>query len=333
MNLVTGATGHIGNVLVRHLLARGEAVRAITLPSEDLTPLAGLEVDCRPGDITRLSEVRPAFAGVRTVFHLAGIISILPGRNDLLRRVNVQGTLNVLQAACQAGISRLVFASSIHAIQRAPHGVIIDESLPFDPANPAGEYDRTKAEATLAVLEASQQGLDAVVVCPTGVIGPYDYRCSELGQLILDCADRKPQLYVEGAYDFVDVRDVAQGLILASQRGRPGECYILSGERISVKSLLELIWEISGARFPRLKIPFDLARLAARFSPLYYHLTRTRPRLTPYSLETLASNSNITCEKARRELGYSARSLRDSLVDTIQWLRANRALWQAGSRP
>jgi len=324
MNLVTGATGHIGNVLVRHLLANGEKVRALIWRGEDTTPLDGLSVETVEGDVLDLDSLSPALRGVRRVFHLAGIISIMPGRNELVRRVNVEGTLNVLLASLQAGVERVVYTSSIHAITRPPLGVEIDEKLPFDPHNPVGEYDRSKAEATLRVLSAAKAGLNAVVVCPTGVIGPYDYRRSEMGQLILDCVERKPQFYVDGAYDFVDVRDVAAGMLLAGEKGRAGESYILSGERLTVRQILDTLWELTGRRFARIRIPFWLARFAANFTPLYYRLTRCKPRFTPYSLVTLQSNSLISNAKARRELGYAPLPLRQSLADAVAWFREQR---------
>ncbi len=324
MILVTGATGHIGNVLVRRLRARGEKVRALVLPGEDCRPLDGLDIEIIEGDVLQPGNLGRAFAGVRIVYHLAGIISILPGKNDLLRRVNVLGTLNVIQAALRAGVRRLVYTSSIHAIARAPDGITIDESIPFDRENNYGEYDRSKAEATLAVLDAVDQGLDAVIVCPTGVIGPYDYRRSEMGQLILDYVDEKPQLYVDGAYDFVDVRDVAEGLILAGERGRTGESYILSGEQLSVAGLLQTLRLITKKRLPSYRIPMSIAHFVSHFTPAYYRLTRTKPRFTPYSLEVLRSNSVISHAKAQRELGYMPRSLKNCLVDTVEWFRENK---------
>jgi dihydroflavonol-4-reductase len=326
MVLVTGATGHIGNVLVRKLLALGRRVRALVLPGEDRAPLRGLEVACCEGDVLDLDSLHQSLVGVSEVFHLAGIISILPGKNAQVWQVNVLGTQNLLEAAGKAGIHRLVYTSSIHAIQRAPHGVIVDEQLPFDPDNCAGEYDRSKAEASLAVLEAARQGLNAVIACPTGVIGPYDYRGSEMGRLILDCMRRKTQLWVDGAYDFVDVRDVAAGLILASEKGRQGEAYILSGERISLPSIAKIVGEITGRRLSGIRIPISIAKFAALFAPLYCRLVRARPLFTPYSLETVLSNSVISHTKACRELGYAPRSIRTSITDTVKWFRDNPRL-------
>ncbi len=304
MYLITGATGHIGNVLVRKLLERGKKVRALILPGEDTTSLEGVDVEKVEGDVLNLESLWKPLEGVSGVFHLAGIISIMPGADPLVWRVNVEGTRNVLKAAIQSGVRRLVYTSSIHAIQRVEEGVI-DEQLPYDPGNPYGEYDRSKAQATLDVQQASRGELDAVIACPTGVIGPFDYRGSMMGSVIRTAAENRPTLYVDGAYDFVDVRDVADGLIAAEEKGTRGESYILSGGRMSVRYLLETVREITGRSFPTVKIPFGLARAASVFTPLYYRLAHASPRFTPYSLEVLQSNSHISHAKASRELGLS----------------------------
>jgi dihydroflavonol-4-reductase len=324
MNLVTGATGHIGNVLTRELLQKGEKVRVLVLPGEDLTPLNGLDVEITNGNVLDPESLERAFQGIQDVYHLAGMISIMPGKNDLLRRVNVLGTQNVLQAAHHAKIRRLVYTSSIHAITRIQHGITIDENIPFDPEHAISEYDRSKAEASLSVQKAAREGLDVVIVCPTGVIGPYDYRRSEMGSLILDCSQNPMQFWIDGAYDFVDVRDVAQGIILAGKKGRSGESYILSGEQISVQSLMETIQEITGLKSIHIRVPIRLAHFAAHFTPFYYRLAKIRPRFTRYALETIASNSAISNAKARQELGYQPRSLRETLVDTVRWFQENR---------
>ncbi len=319
MNLVTGATGHIGNVLVRLLLERGENVRAMIMPGENPTPLNGLDVEIVEGDVLDYHSLQEAFRDIQVVYHLAGIISILPGKEPMVQVVNVIGTRNVIQAAQTMGVGRLVYTSSIHALKRMPHGILIDESIPFDIEHAISSYDSSKASASLEILTAVQNGLDAVIVCPTGVIGPYDFRRSEMGQLILDCVEQKPMLYVDGAYDFVDVRDVAQGLILAGEKGRCGESYILSGERIAVLDIIKIVQEILGKRLFSLKIPMRLAHLTANLTPLYYRLTHIKPRFTSYSLATITSNSFISHAKAHLELGYLPRPLRESLNDTVKW--------------
>ncbi len=323
MILVTGATGQIGNVLVRQLLAMGKKVRALKLPGEDAAPLRELAVEVVEGDVLDQPSLRRALEGVRHVYHLAGIISILPGVRQILERVNVQGTRNVIAACRESGVERLVYTSSIHALVEAPLGISIDERQPYDPERTMDDYGRSKAQASLAVMEAAREGLNAVIVCPTGVIGPYDFRQSEMSQVINYYARHAPKLYVEGAYNFVDVRDVAAGHILACEHGKAGESYILAGERITVKRLLETVEELTGRHAPHLQVPLWLARWAASLAPLYYRLTRKKPQFTAYALQTLCSNSEISAGKAQRELGYRARSLRDSLKDTLAWFRVN----------
>lgn len=317
MWLVTGATGHIGNVLVRKLLERGENVRALILPGESRESISGLKVEAFEGDILNMDSVFESMQGIKGIFHLAGVISIMPGANPFVRKVNVEGTKNILRAAAEKRI-KLIYTSSIHAIQRVEDGVI-DESVPYDMNNPYGAYDRSKAEATLEVLNAARSGLEAVVACPTGVIGPYDFRGSMMGAVIHDAAAAKPTLYVDGAYDFVDVRDVADGLISAVEHGKRGESYILSGQKITVRYLLETVREITGRHFFQMKIPFDLAKFAAVFTPMYYRFANETPRFTPYSLEVLHSNSNISHAKATRELGYTPRPIFDSIRDAVKW--------------
>jgi dihydroflavonol-4-reductase len=330
MNLVTGATGHIGNVLVRHLLAQGQKVRAMLMPGEDPTPLSGLDIERVEADVLDFQSLFQAFNNIDVAYHLAGIITIMPGVNPQVQAVNVIGTRNVIQAARLSRVRRLVYTSSIHALSRIPHGTTIDESVPFDPEHAISVYDHSKAQASLEVLEAVRAGLDAVIVCPTGVIGPHDYRGSELGQLIQDCVCHKPMFYVDGAYDFVDVRDVAQGLSLVSENGQTGESYILSGERLSVLGMIKTIQQVIGRKLVTLKIPMQMAHLCARFTPLYYRFTHTKPRFTPYSLETITSNSVISNAKARRELGYTPRPLAETLADTVRWFLQQRSN-QAGS--
>ncbi len=322
MILVTGATGHIGSTLVRDLLSGGEKVRALILPGEDCTGIEGLDVERAEGNVLDPQSLSSAMAGVDTVYHLAGIISIMPGRNDMMRAVNVRGTINVARAAREAGVRRMVHTSSIHALGRPPHGTPISEETGIDPENPAGEYDRTKAEATLAVLAEVEKGLDAVVVCPTGVIGPHDFRESELGHLIKAWMKRRPHVFVDGWFDWVDVRDVSRGMILAARNGRAGEVYIIGGERVHIGEVLEMVRDSSGVRTPGICLPFFMAACAAPLTALFSRLTRTKPTFTSYSLETIKSNSLISHAKAGRDLGYSPRPLAATIRDTVSWWAA-----------
>jgi dihydroflavonol-4-reductase len=324
--VVTGAAGHIGNVLVRELLSRGESVRAVIPPFEDAVSLAGLKVEMVEGDVLEINSLKQAFEGSDVVYHLAGIVSISPGMSKLLYRVNVEGTRNVVEACLKTAVRRLVYTSSIHAIKEPPHGTVVDETFPFDPDNVLGDYAKSKAQASLEILKGVDRGLDAVIVCPTGVIGPYDYKISEMGQVIIDFVKRRLKSYIAGAYDLVDVRDVAMGIILACEKGNSGESYILSGAQITIPDLLLMLEELTGVKAPTVKAPTWLVRLAGIFAPLYYRLTKAKPLFTAYSADVLASNSVISSEKARRELGYSARPTRESLEDAVRWLRENGKL-------
>ncbi|MEA5077535.1 MAG: NAD-dependent epimerase/dehydratase family protein [Anaerolineaceae bacterium] len=319
MNLVTGATGHIGNVLVKELLKKGEKVRAFVLPGEDLSPLAGLDIELFEGNILDAESVARALIGIDFVFHLAGIISIMPGQDDMVHRVNVDGTQIIVKAARKAGVKRFVYTSSIHAFKRVPHGIVINEEIPIDPQSAIAAYDRSKAEATLAVLAETKLGLPAVIVCPTGVIGPYDYKSSELGVLIQEWMVHKVDFLIEGYYDFVDVRDVVQGAISARDRGQIGQIYILSGELIRVVDIWRMVKELVNLKSSFIQIPTRLAMFTARLAQIYYNITRSKPRFTTYSIETLRSNAVITHQKAQLSLGYQPRSLYYTLKDTVSW--------------
>jgi dihydroflavonol-4-reductase len=324
MNIVvTGATGHIGNVLVRELLAKGEKVRALVPPFENDLPIRGLNVEIMSGDVCDAVSLNSAFQGADAVYHLAGIIAIIPGKDELLRRVNVEGTRNVVDACLAAGVGRLVYTSSIHAIQEPPQGIVINETFPVDPDNVIGPYARSKAQATLEVRKGMERGLNSVIVHPTGVIGPFDFKISEMGQLVLDFIRGKLKAYMDGAYDFADVRDVAHGMTLACSKGRAGESYILSGERVSIKRIMEVLEETSGIKAPKFKVPGWLAHTAGKLVPIYSRIARSKPLFTDYSVDVLRSNSRVTSEKARVELGYKPRSVQESICDSVAWFLKN----------
>lgn len=319
MILVTGATGHVGNVLVRKLSSEGAPIRALVLPRDDCASLRGLQVEKVEGNVLDPDSLDRAMEDVEMVYHLAGIIAIMPGAEEIMRRVNVEGVRNVVAAARKAGIKRLVHVSSIHAFQRLQDGEFTDETTPLALTNAAGSYDQTKAEGTLAVREGIMQGLDAVVVHPTAIIGPYDYLGSELGKAILSFARRHIQLLVRGAYDFVDVRDIVEGLILAGEKGRSGEAYILSGTYTTIPQLKQLAQRIAGIRTPQLVLPNRLALAFAHLMQHVYRLSGATPQFTPYSLRTLYENARFSSRKAREELGFRTRPLTDTVRDLLAW--------------
>ena len=298
--VVTGATGHVGNVLIRELLAQGYVVRALVLPDDDCRPLNNLDLEIVHGDITNPSELLAAFSGADLVFHLAGIVTIMPGMAEVLERVNVGGIRNVITACRATGVRRLVYTCSIHAIAEPPHGTVIDE--------------------------VSKGGLDAVICCPTGIIGPFDHGISNIGQLILDFASGRLKSYVSGAYDFVDVRDVARGLILASRKGRTGRHYIFSGTQVQVPDLMAELAVDIGYPAPTYRIPAGIARAAGVLASIYYRLLRRRPVFTAYSIDVLRSNSQVSSARAREELGFTTSAWQESIRDHVEWFRTEGML-------
>jgi dihydroflavonol-4-reductase len=257
-------------------------------------------------------------------------------------RVNVRGTQNVIDACRRAGVRRLVYASSTDALEdgQVPGSQFqVHGTQQCETANPKPEtrnleprtknitgYGRSKARATAKVIEAVRQGLDAVILYPSSVVGPFDFRPTQIGQAILDYAHRRIPAYLDGGYDFVDVRDVVQGMIEAAGRGRSGDSYILSGTRLSLREFMLLLEDLTGIKAPAFKLPLGLARVLAAIAPAYYALRRTEPLFTPYTVSVLTSNSKMSSDQARRDLSYTTRPIRETLADTVQWFRENGRL-------
>ncbi|HAA85623.1 MAG TPA: epimerase, partial [Kosmotogaceae bacterium] len=244
MILVTGATGHIGNVLVRKLVELDHNVRILCLPGDDPTQFQLPPVETHYGDIRDYQTVARACEGVDLVYHLAAMISIMPGRSRMIREVNVGGTLNVLQACKEKRVRRLVYTGSVHSFAEPDAGATIDETVPFNPAATSGTYGRSKAEAALFVSTAAREGLDALIVCPTGVIGPFDFKLSLMGSMFLMFIKRKLTMIIDGSFDFVDVRDVVEGLTAAAEKGNRGDVFIVGGEWTTMRGLVEKMAEI-----------------------------------------------------------------------------------------
>lgn len=324
MIAITGATGHIGNVLVKQLYNRfgaEEKIRVLIPPGETMEPLKGTPVEVVVCDVTDYLSVKDGITGAQILFHLAGVISIVKGRKELMQRVNVAGTRNVLDAARECGIARTVYVSSVHAFIEPPNGGEINENTPVDPEKVTGDYAKTKAEATLYARQAAAQGQYIVIVHPTGVLGPYEYKNSHTGAMLKGVMSRKYPMKFGGRYDFVDVRDVAAGILLAAERGRTGESYILGGSSISVGELFEIVARLCGLKPPRFNAPIWLLKALAPMAESWAKICRTTPTFTPYSLQTLLANSNISSEKARTELGYMPRPIAVTLADFVHWAR------------
>ena len=317
---VTGATGHLGNVLVRELLSRGKRVRVLVEPSDDLRPLSGMPIEIVRGDVLRRETLAGAFSGADLVFHMAGVVSISSLDVNLVRTVNVDGTRNVVDAARRAGVRRLVYTSSVHAFTEPPSGGVLVETAGYDPALAPGDYGKAKAQASCIVLEAIRGGQDAVIVNPTAVLGPFDFRISEMGELLRMFARRRLPAVVDGGYDFVDVRDVANGHLLAAEKGRTGESYLLTGGRMSVRELMRVLGDEAGRRPPRLVLSLPVAAAIARFAPAWEKITGRRALLTPYAVHTISIDFEIRDRKAREELGFTSMPVEQSLRDAWRWM-------------
>jgi dihydroflavonol-4-reductase len=317
--LVTGAAGHVGGNLVRALLAQKRLVRVLI--HEDVRAVEGLEVEQVRGDVRDLDSLRAAFEDVSTVFHLAAQISITGDQGGRVWAINAEGAANVATACLERGVRKLIHFSSIHALRQTPLDLPLDETRPLVEGSEGIAYDRAKAAGERSVLEAATRGLDATIVNPTSILGPLDFKPSRMGEVVLLLRTRRFPALVDAGYDWVDVRDVVHGALAAEQYGRKGERYILSGHWHPFGELAGFVEEVSGAKAPSYTSPFWLARVGAPFVTAWSRITRTQPLYTSEALKVLAnSNRRISCEKAVRELGYSARPLIDTLRDICRWL-------------
>jgi dihydroflavonol-4-reductase len=265
--------------------------------------------------------VERSVAGAEAVFHLAARLDV-EGDREGAHAVNVGGTANVARACRRAGVGRLVHFSSIHALEHDPWDRPLDETRPLVDEARARTYDATKAAAEKVVAAAVREGLDAVVVSPTAVLGPRDDRPSALGGVLLKVATRRLPALVDAGFDWVDVRDVVAGAVAALERGRRGERYLLSGRWAHFRDLARAVAVAAGVPAPRLTSPLWLAQLSAPFATGFARLTGTPAHLTRDSVETLrTSHRDIRHDKAARELGYAARPLSETAADTVAWFR------------
>jgi dihydroflavonol-4-reductase len=322
--VVTGASGHIGINLVRALVAEKRSVRAMAHHNHQV--LEGLGAEIVRGDVTDAASLTRAFEGTEVVYHLAGVISLLKNEWPLVEKINIQGTRNVIEACRRSGVKRLVHFSSIHAINPEPRHKAVDENNALIEGRRYPPYDRSKAEGQREVRKAIAGGLNAVIINPTGVFGPYDYQPSFFGAALLAMANGRMPALVNGGFDWVDARDVAQGAILAEKQAPSGAEYLLSGHWVSMRGIGDIMKEISDASIPGFVCPMPAARFGAPFAETYSRLFKKRPIFTSVSLNALRANRNISHEKATRELGYQPRPFKETLTDTMKWFEENGKL-------
>lgn len=325
--IVTGAKGHLGSTIVRQLKRQGQSIRGLILPGESAED--DTRIQYIRGDVRKRDSLLPLFDGLEDreviVIHTAGVVDISGAFSRDMYDVNVNGTRNMVQLCLQYAVKRLVYVSSVHAIPESSHWKVMQEIRHFSAAKVEGGYAKTKAEATQVVLDAVSKGLNAVVVHPSGILGPYDNAGNHLVQMVNDYLHGKLPACVQGGYDFVDVRDVAAGCVAAAEKGRTGECYILSNRHYDVKEVLQMVREVQGGR--RLPVlPVWMAKAAAPAMSWVARRRRHRPLYTAYSLNTLHSNDRFSHDKATRELQYHPRDLFQTIVDTVAWLQRRSAV-------
>jgi dihydroflavonol-4-reductase len=319
--VVTGASGHIGINLVRALVAEKRAVRAMVHINHQNMEDLGAEIV--QGNVSDAESLTRAFEGAEVVYHLAGMISIVNNEWPMVEKINVQGTRNVIEACRRNGVKRLVHFSSIHALQQEPLDVPVDESRPLVEGRSHPPYDRSKAAGQREVREAAAEELNTVIINPTGVFGPYDYQPSFFGAALISMANGRIPALINGGFDWVDARDVAQGAMSAEKKAPAGSEYLLSGNWVSMQDIAVVMKEISNASITGFVCPMPIADFGAPFATVYSLIFKKRPLFTNVSLHALKSNHNISHEKATRELGYQPRPFKETLTDTLKWFEKN----------
>ncbi len=314
---ITGASGHIGNCLVRELSSQGIGSKVLIHLHEN--DFKNLDVEIIKGDLLQVDSLLNLCEGVDVVYHLAARIAIDKKDRELVYKTNVQGTQNLVKACIEKKVKRLIHFSSIHAFKAFPLDQVLDETRPLvDEARMI--YDLSKADGERIVLEAAKNDLDVVIVNPTAVVGPFDYKGSYLGQALIKIYLNQLPMLIHGGYDWVDVRDVVQGAILAGEKGKRGERYLLSGHYSSLIELSEMIGRVNGKKTPKYVVPMFMARIGRPFIAMYAALKKEHPLYTKESLDILKkSPKKISSEKAVREFNYHSRPLEDTLRDTFQW--------------
>jgi dihydroflavonol-4-reductase len=316
---VTGASGHVGAALSRALLERGADLRVLV--HKDTRALDGLAARRVAADLADTDSLCRAFRGVKVVYHLAARIELDRRGAERMHRVNVEGTRNVISACRICGVHRLVHFSSIEALSDLNPSKPTDERNPLAGPRETTRYGWTKAQAERLVLEAAGQGLETVIMSPTAIIGPYDCKPSHLGKSLLDLYHHRMPALVRGGFNWVDVRDVVEASLSASDRGRNAERYIVSGTWLSLPDLAVLVEAITGRKAPPLNLPLWLARGVAAFTGKLPGLSARFPAFTPDALLAVAKHRQVSCEKARKELNYRPRPLEDTVRETFRWFR------------
>ncbi len=319
---ITGANGHVGGNLVRRLLKDNHTIKV--LQYKDHKAIDGLDIEKIDGDLNLKESLDTFCSDIEVVYHLAAKISIGHNSYETLFKINVDGTKNLVAAAKKAGVKRFIHFSSIHAYNHFPLDEPLDESKPLATDSPIA-YERTKSITQEWILKQQADNFDVIVLNPTSIVGPIDYKPSLQGQFIMQLYNGKLPGLIPGGYDWVDVRDVCEAACNALYQGKGGEKYILSGHYKSVTDFVELVSQVIDRKIKLPVFPLWVAHLGVPFMYLWSKISGEKPLFTKQSVDILQmGNRNIKNDKARNELGYKPRPLANTLKDTLQWLKDNQ---------
>jgi dihydroflavonol-4-reductase len=329
MTLITGATGFIGSHLVRELLARGDHVRVLVRPSSPLRHLTGLDVEVARGDLRNVAAVRAAVRGVRRIFHVGADYRLWVRDPTMVYETNVVGTKNIL-SSIDSGVERVVYTSTVATIA-VPRDRLPDEDTEASLDEMIGHYKRSKLMAERAVLEAARRGAPIVIVNPTTPVGPGDWRPTPTGQVIVDFLRHRMPAYVQTGLNLVPVEDVARGHLLAAERGRVGERYLLGGRNMTFKAVLDTLAAVSGRPAPRVRLPWHAAMAIGIADQFVAGLRGRDPRIPLDGVRMARHNMWVKCTKAQHELGFAPGSINGALERAVEWYRQQGYIQQRTS--
>lgn len=320
---ITGAGGFVGSVLTKELVALGHEVKGLL--HQDDFPLKDIKYTKVIGDVLDAKLMMDFFSDVDIAIHTAALISLKGDPTGIVTKVNVQGPKHVVAACLAGGVKRLVHFSSIHAMNAHPQDKILDESRELVEED-AFKYDQSKANGEREVLKGVEKGLDAVIICPTGIFGPYDAAPSPVGQHLLDLYHRRLPALITGAYDFVDIRDIVSGAITSMEKGVKGEKYLLSGHYITIKDFAGTMEKVTEKKAPRLVFPSWVQWIGLPFITLISKITCRQPIYTNETIKIFSHGENIRNTKARKGLGYEPHSIEESMQAAFKWFGENGQL-------
>lgn len=319
---VTGATGFVGSAVARSLVSRGYKLRLLARPKSDRRNLSDLDAEIIEGDLSHVESYSDALQGCRYLFHVAADYRLWVPDPEKMMQINVESTRQLMQAAQKAGIQRMVYCSSVAALGLVGDGSIANEATPVHKESIIGAYKQSKYQAEQVVLDmVRNQQLPAVIVNPSTPIGPRDIKPTPTGQMIVDCASGKTPAYVDTGLNIVHVDDVAEGHILALEKGEIGEKYILGGENMSLCEFFTIVAQVAGVRAPLFKINQKVLWPVAIMSEWLAKNFSIQPKVTREMLAMSYKKMYFSSEKAEKKLGYTHRSARIAIEDAIKWFR------------